>query len=707
MSDVDEQAAQTRQHGVSVFPHASILGIDHHRFKERIHRLTQGGQARQCFGVVAFGKQRLHGVFRFGDGRVQRELLGIGKQARVDFDIAEVVSLAQQVRHTLVHGGQGIGLRQLAEGLYGLYALVEVQCRTRLQGTYRQVDGNVHAFVFVTRTQAVEYKFQHLLGQAGLLDLGAKLADCKHHGLGQVEVELFVDQDTQHAQGRTAQGIRVFAAGRQHADTEDTDEGVQLVSDGHGRTGQGAWQLSASTARHVLLVQCQGYIVRLAVVEGVVVTGDALHLWELADHFGGQVALGQQASAGCPGSVTANAWGNVGGQLGNAHGLVVDAAEFFLEHHVLQAQVEVFELLLLVLFEEEFGVSQARAYDFLVTGDDLLRVFAFDVGHGDKTRQQLTVHIQQAEILLVVLHGGDQGFLRHVEETLFERAHQRHRPFNQRGHFVEQAWRHDGSAFLQAGQLFGALADQLATLVGIGQHVSATQVGGVVGRRGDAHGFWMVEAVTTGITASLLGEDRAVDDLVTEQHHQPLSWAHELFLARTPAHALGDRQVVQGVFNDGRQQARRWLAGNDLAETQFRAALVDLAQLNATLLGKTKGGLSRIAFSIKRRLTRWAVEVDAAVRLLGFQRGQQHRQATWRGVDFFRSEFQAGAVQAFFDTGQERIGQGVECLGWQLFGAQFNQEILSTHCAASSLANTSSRRSGVAIGKPSLARANR
>ena len=373
----------------------------------------------------------------------------------------------------------------------------------------------------------------------------------------------------------------------------------------------------------------------------------------------------------------------------------------------MQAQVEVFQLLLLVLLEEELGVGQARAHDFFVTGDDLLRVFAFDVGDGDKTRQQLTVHIQQAEVFLVVLHGGDQGFLRHIEETLFERAHQRHRPFHQGGHFVQQAWRHDGGAFLQAGQFFGALADQLATLIGVGQHISSAQVVEVVGRRSDTHAFWMMEAVTTGLTTGLLGEDGAIDDLVTEQHHQPLGRTHELFLARTPAHALGDRQVVQGIFNDGRQQAGGRLAGDDLAETQFRATLVDLAQLYATLLGKAKGGLGRVAVGIESCLTRWAVQVDAAVRLLGFQRGQQHSQTARRGVDFFGFKLQAGSLQAFFDTGQECIGQGIEGLGWQLFGAQFNQEILSTHCAASSLANTSSRKSGVAIGKPSLARASR
>ncbi len=213
--------------------------------------------------------------------------------------------------------------------------------------------------------------------------------------------------------------------------------------------------------------------------------------------------------------------------------------------------------------------------------------------------------------------------------------------------------------------------------------------------------------MTTGITTGLLGEDGAVDDVVTEQHHQPLGRAYEFFLACTPAHALGDRQVVQRVFNDRWQQAGSRLAGDDLAETQFRAALVDLAQLDAALLGEAKGRLGRVTFSVKSGLTRRAVEVDAAVRLLGFQRGQQHGQAAWRGIDFFCGEFQAGALQAFFDTGQERVGQGIECLGRQLFGAQFNQKILSTHCAASSLANTSSRRSGVAIGKPSLARAIR
>ena len=217
----------------------------------------------------------------------------------------------------------------------------------------------------------------------------------------------------------------------------------------------------------------------------------------------------------------------------------------------------------------------------------------------------------------------------------------------------------------------------------------------------------MMKTVTTGFTASLLREDRAVDDLVTEQHHQPLGRTHEFFLARTPTHAFRDRQVVQRIFDDGRQQARGRLAGDVLAITQFRTALVDFAQLDAALLGKAQGGLSRIAISVERGLTWRAIEVDAAIRLLSGQRSDQHGQTTWRGIHGFAFVAQAGGLQALVDTGEERISQSVQGFGWQFFGAQFNQKILRTHCAASSLASTSSRRSGVAIGKPSLARASR
>ncbi|MNZ65512.1 hypothetical protein D3C78_837090 [compost metagenome] len=614
--------------------------------------------------------------------------------------------LAQQVRHALVHRGQSLGFRQLAEGLYSLHALVEVQGRTWLQGSYRQVGGHVDAFVFVTRTQAVEDELQHLFGQAGGLDLGAELLDRELDRTGQVQVQLLLDQDTQHAQGGTAQGVRVLAAGRQHANAEDADQGVELVGDGHGSTGEGLRQLGASTARHVLLVQGQGHVFRLTVVERVVVTGNTLHFREFADHLGGQVALRQQAGTAGALGVAADQRGDEGGQPGNALGLVVHGTQLSLEHHVLQALVEGFQRLLLVLLEEELGVGQAWAHDLLVALHDLLRVAALDVGHGDEARQQLAFAVQQAEVLLVVLHGGDQGFLRHFEETLLERAHQRHRPLDQGGHFVQQCRRHDGAAFLLHGQFGGTLADQLAALGEVGQHVGFAQVFDVVGRGGDDHVFRVMEAVATGFTAGLLRQDGAVDHLVAQQHHQPLGRAHELFTAGRPAHALGDRQVVERIFDDGRQQAGGGLARDVLGEAQLGAGLVDFRQIHTAFLGKAQGSLGRLAV-FESSLQGRAIDIDAAVRLLHVQLADQHGQAARRGVHLLGGVVQASGLQAFLDAGQEGVAEGGQGFGWQLFGAQFYQEILSTHCAASSFANTSSRSSGVAIGKPRRARACR
>ncbi|MND93533.1 hypothetical protein D3C80_857210 [compost metagenome] len=217
----------------------------------------------------------------------------------------------------------------------------------------------------------------------------------------------------------------------------------------------------------------------------------------------------------------------------------------------------------------------------------------------------------------------------------------------------------------------------------------------------------MVEAVAARISPGLLCQDGAVDDVVAEQHHQPLGRPYELFLVRPPTHALGDGQVVEGVFNDSRQQIGRRLADDTLAEAQLGAALVDFAEVHAALLGKTQGGLGWIAFGIESRLQRRAVKVDAAIGLLGVQFADQYGQAPWRGINLLGGVVQPGSLQTFLDAGQEGFGQGVEGFGWQFFGAQFNQKILSTHCAASSLANTSSRSSGDAIGKPSLARACR
>ena len=399
--------------------------------------------------------------------------------------------------------------------------------------------------------------------------------------------------------------------------------------------------------------------------------------------------------------------GDEAGQGRDALGLVEYRTELGLKHHVGQALVEAFELLLLVLLEEELGVGKARTHDLLVAGDDLRRVLGLDVGHCDEARQQLAVRIEQAEVLLVVLHGADQRLLRHFEETFLERADQRHRPFDQGGDFIQQRWRHDSRALLGGGQFVDAAADDLAALGEVGQHIGAAQVFGVVRRAADAHFAVGMEAMATGHAIGLLREDFAVDHSVAEQHHQPLGRAHELVAPGGPAHALGNRQVVQRVLHDGRQQLHRWLAGDVLGEAQFRAAAVNLGDIHPALAGEAQGGLGRVAVGIEGGLQGRAVEVHAAVGLLFFELLDQHCQAARRGVYAAGGVAQAGGLQTFLDAFEEGLTEAFQGFGWQLFGAQFDQEILCTHACASSLASTSSRSSGVAMGKPSLARACR
>src|SRR5690606_36101510 len=123
-------------------------------------------------------------------------------------------NLPQQARNARVHCGAGSRFWQSAERFHRLYTLIKVQRRTRLQCPYRQISPDVNAFVFVASTQSVEYEFEYRVGQASRLDLGTERIHSERHGVIQIKVELLVDQDAQHAECSTTQGIRVFATGR-------------------------------------------------------------------------------------------------------------------------------------------------------------------------------------------------------------------------------------------------------------------------------------------------------------------------------------------------------------------------------------------------------------------------------------------------------------------------------------------------------------
>jgi hypothetical protein len=73
------------------------------------------------------------------------------------------------------------------------------------------------------------------------------------------------------------------------------------------------------------------------------------------------------------------------------------------------------EAVLAVLVVEEAGIGEARAHDALVAAGRCAGSSTCMLETIRKLVEQLAAAIEQREVLLVLLHGQDQAFLRHVE----------------------------------------------------------------------------------------------------------------------------------------------------------------------------------------------------------------------------------------------------------------------------------------------------
>ncbi|VFS61726.1 Uncharacterised protein [Kluyvera cryocrescens] len=201
----------------------------------------------------------------------------------------------------------------------------------------------------------------------------------------------------------------------------------------------------------------------------------ALSVGKLEDHVGHQVTFGQQACTSSVIHISTNLRGDPASQRLNTIGLITQRTELLLEQNGLQTRQMIFQTFFTVSIEEELGIRQTWTNHFFVTGDNLDRIFRFNVGNENEVWQQLARVIVNREVLLVALHGVNQRFGWNRKEFLFEFRRQNNRPFHQGGHFFQQAFAQIGVTANLARRFFSVRFDFGFTLFVVSNDFTALQ----------------------------------------------------------------------------------------------------------------------------------------------------------------------------------------------------------------------------------------
>ncbi len=260
------------------------------------------------------------------------------------------------------------------------------------------------------------------------------------------------------------------------------------------------------------------------------------------------------------------------GQRPYASHLVSERAELGLESHRVEPLSSVRQRPLPVLVPEERRIREARAHDTLVALHNLRNVAALDVADRNEVRQQMTLRVLDGEVTLMVLQGRDEHFARQRQEILIEAAADRHRPFDQRGDFVQQSVAEQRVSAELGGGGRDSIFDRLAPGVEARQHIAAPSQGPFVrGRRSDSDRLGCVEAMPACSIPRGSVQHPCRDDFLSVKHHEPMHRSDELRGPRSPVHAACDRQSIEGRLNDRREQLLDALARFAADEVQERA----------------------------------------------------------------------------------------------------------------------------------------
>ena len=238
-------------------------------------------------------------------------------------------------------------------------------------------------------------------------------------------------------------------------------------------------------------------------------------------------------------------------------GLRGHRAEPLLEHDPLECRPVGRQWLLPIGADEERRVLEAGPDHPLVSGPDRLRPAALDVADGDEGSLQPAALVLDGEVALVALQGGRDHPARKIEEALFEPSGDRHRPLDEGGHLVEEVVPRDRPAAEAGRRVRDESLDEPPALAERGEHPTGTpELLHVFARVGEGDRVPVMKAVAAGVAPGPDPEDGGLDDLGSEEQHDPVNRPHELRVAVSPAHATGDRKLGERRLDHVRDEVR-------------------------------------------------------------------------------------------------------------------------------------------------------
>ena len=440
---------------------------------------------------------------------------------------------------------------------------------------------------------------------------------------------------------------------------------------------------SPREAREVRLLDGVRDLVGLPALACVTGAHVPLEIGELADHGGDEVALAELGRAHRGGGLVRVQPGrarHVADEGRHPVGLLGHRSEPLLEHDPFERRAVVGKGPLPVGADEELRVLEAGPHHPLVPGPDRVRPAALDVAHGDERGPQPAVLVLDRKVALVALEGGRDHPARQVEEALLEPAGDRHRPLDEGGHLVEEVVPRDRAAAKRGGGFSDEPLDEAAAFVEGGEDAPGTpELLDVLA--GVHEGDWVrvVEAVAAGLAPGPHPEDGGLDDLGSEEQHEPVNRPHELRVAVSPPHATRDGKLVEGGLDHSRNQvrggARRLFDPVDEPSPLRRLDPPEVAHADPAGAGEPEGGPGRLAGPVeglaKGRPPAFARLSGDAVRHPARDEGEP--AGGREGLD--RAASEPGLREPLAHRGRERLGEAAEALRRELLGADLREEV--------------------------------